>query len=352
MRFRIPIRRKTPLSPTVTAVVPCYNYGKYLPDCVRSVLGQPHVEASVIIVDDCSTDGSWQVAQMLAAQNPRVRAVHHERNEGAVATFNHGISLVEAEYLVLISADDALAPGALARATALMAANPQVGLVYGHTSSFSGEIPRWRERPVSWSIWSGEEWLRAQFRLGWNSISSPEAVVRTSVQHAVGGYDADFPHTHDLEMWLRIAAISDVGHINGPDQAFHRDHGSNLSGAFTGARDLEERFRAYSRFLDVSAETVDVASLRPVLIDRAAEEAMALGLEAAAVRPPDADAVTEAQRLAQRIDPGIANRPGWRELEAARKGALARATMRERLRKVQRRIDDRRRWWRWRLIGA
>ena len=53
--------------------------------------------------------------------------------------------------------------------------------------------------------------------------------MRTSVQKQVGGYDRRLPHTGDLEMWMRLAAHSDVGYIRGVDQAFYRMHDQNMT---------------------------------------------------------------------------------------------------------------------------
>ena len=146
---------------------------------------------------------------------------------------------------MLLSADDMLAPGALARATALMEKFPSVGLVYGHPQAFETEPHQNSDRARNWSVWRGERWIKAQFRRGLGIISSPEAVVRTSIQHQVGYYRPELPHSGDLEMWLRIADISDVGRVNGVDQAYRRLHGASMmtTGYGTLLRDLEERVK-------------------------------------------------------------------------------------------------------------
>ncbi len=118
--------------PTVSVVVPCYRYGHYLPGAVRSVLDQTDVDAEVLIVDDASPDDSGEVAEALAAADPRIRVLRHAENKGHIATYNDGLEAVDGEYVVLLSADDLLPPGSLGRATALMEANPSVGMVYGH----------------------------------------------------------------------------------------------------------------------------------------------------------------------------------------------------------------------------
>ncbi|WP_460807831.1 glycosyltransferase family 2 protein [Micromonospora zhanjiangensis] len=103
--------RPRPLTtrPTVSVVIPCYNYGHYLPECVHSVLSQSGVEVDVLIVDDASPDGSAEVARELSA-DPRVRLIAHRENRGHIATYNEGLAAVDGEYVVLLSADDLLSP--------------------------------------------------------------------------------------------------------------------------------------------------------------------------------------------------------------------------------------------------
>lgn len=236
----------------VTVVVPCYNYGRYLPEVVQSVLSQERVDPRVIIVDDASPDGSLEIAKGLAAADSRITVVSHTRNQGHIATYNDGLARVETEYVALLSADDLLAPGALGRAADLMNAHPRVGLVYGMPLEFSTEqgLPCTDDsgRRASWTIWSGREWLRWTCRRGRCFILSPEVVMRTEAMRKVGPYNTGLPHSGDLEYWVRTAAGWDVGRVNGPAQAFYRVHGNNmhLTTFDTIQVDLKERLAAFN----------------------------------------------------------------------------------------------------------
>ncbi len=170
-------------NPRVSVVVPCYNYGHYLPACLESILDQPGVEVEAIVVDDASPDGSGEVAEQLGAADPRVRVIRHPLNKGHITTYNDGLEAARGDYLVLLSADDLLAPRSLARAAALLEANPSVGFVYGRAVQFSGEPPTGDAGSVrSWTIWEGHDWLRMRWRTGRNCIWSPEVMIRASVR--------------------------------------------------------------------------------------------------------------------------------------------------------------------------
>ena len=116
---------------SVDVFVPCYNYGRFLRDAVGSVLAQEGVAVRVLILDDCSTDDSERVGRALAAADPRVEYRRHAANRGHIATYNEGIDWSDGDYCMLLSADDLLTPGALARAAGLMEAHPEVGMTYG-----------------------------------------------------------------------------------------------------------------------------------------------------------------------------------------------------------------------------
>lgn len=261
--------------PTVSVVIPCYNYAQYLPDAVRSVLSQTGIDVDVIIVDDASNDGSLEVARELAAVESRIKVVAHQVNRGAVATFNDGLPEVTGEFLVRLDADDLLTPGSLVRSCALATACPSVGLVYGRPRHFEGVVPtRYRSKVRGWSVWKGETWLAGRCVDGLNVITSPEVLMRTAVVREVGGQQP-LAHTHDMEMWFRIAAFSDVGYVEGPEQAWHREHGGSLSAEMSHPLDdMIERRAAFKTLFS------GMASSLPGAVDLHAAARRALALHA------------------------------------------------------------------------
>lgn len=219
--------------PTVAVIVPCYRYADVLEGCVKSVLAQRGVNVRVLIIDDCSPDDTPAVARRLVARDSRIEYRRHQDNRGLIATANEGLDWAagHADYTVLISADDQLVPGCLQRATRVMEASPRVGMVYGWAlyAHVGHPVPRHYGRWIGTKVWTGTDWIRMRVETGFNCISSPEVVVRTSVQTAAGHYDPACTHSSDLNMWLRIAAISDVAHIRGVAQAIYRVHSDSMS---------------------------------------------------------------------------------------------------------------------------
>ncbi len=214
----------------VDVIIPCYKYAHYLRGCVQSILSQP-VDVRVLIIDDCSPDNTQEVGCKLAAEDSRVEYRRHEINKGHIATYNEGFEWASSEYTLLISADDLLAPNALHRAVRLLDAHPEVGFVHGRVIKFTSadDLPTSDDHPLecNWQVINGREWLEAMCKETVNHIFSPEVVVRTRLQHELGGYRSELPHSADLEMWMRFAAHSDIGVLDA-EQAYYRVHTTNM----------------------------------------------------------------------------------------------------------------------------
>jgi glycosyltransferase involved in cell wall biosynthesis len=336
----------------VSVVVPCYNYGRYLPECVNSILAQDGVDVDVLVVDDASTDDSAQMARRLAA-DPRVSLLEHLDNRGHIATYNEGLAKATGEYVVLLSADDLLAPGSLARATALMEAHPEVSFVYGFSRSFQERTPAPRTRERPWTVWTGPEWLELNCGRATNPIETPDVVMRTSVLRDLGGYDDRLPHAADLLMWLRAATRGSVGRINGVDQAFYRVHGANMHFERFGGmvRDITERRLTFEILCTEDADRLaDPQRLRHAAEAALARTALRTAYRARTRERSGTDVPGELAELARRIDAGVRDsslwrryerccRPGWRPLVPRRVTAFAD------------RVEGRIRWGRWRRTG-
>ena len=238
-------RLRDTIKSTVSVVIPCYNYGHFLPAAVASVLDQ-RVPVEVIIVDDCSTDDSARVADSLAERYPEITVARNEVNLGHIATYNRGLGMVTGEYVVLLSADDMLAPGSLRRAVSLFEAHPLVGLVYGYAAPFD-HIP-----PPIWDLHTrtvlrGSTWVDLVCRRGDNAIFNPEAIMRTSVLRLLGGkYDPSSPQAADMLLWLRAGLTADVGRVNAV-QGYYRTHPGQMHvTTYAGrARDMQARLAVY-----------------------------------------------------------------------------------------------------------
>lgn len=321
--------------PTVSVIIPCYNYGHFLEGCLASVLGQQGVNMEVLVIDDLSPDGSAEVAAELCAADPRIEFRAHQVNRGLIATANEGLEWARGDYVLLLSADDLLVPGALWRAASVMENHPNVGLVYGRPvlaggdAGVPGKLGHWR----STHVWRGADWIRLRCASGYNAMSSPEVIVRNSIQRSVGLYDPACHHCSDLNMWLRVASIADVAHVRGVPQAVYRIHGASMQRGDDGPKDaplvdLSERRIAFDRFF--AAETTRFLARRDDLAHtvgrrlarQALWEASRIVDRGAASQQPVVD---ELAAFAQDVYPAAAGLREWRGLSVRRRLGPARS---------------------------
>lgn len=347
----------SPSCPAVSVVIPCYRYGHYLRDCVNSVLGQEEVDVRVLIIDDASPDDSAGMATQLAAEDERVEVRLHRENMGHIATYNEGLlEWADSEYSVLISADDLLTPGSLRRATAVLEAHPNVGFVYGHSRYWvdNEPLPAPRVRPIGTTVWPGYDWLRIMCRLGHSAVTSPEVMVRTSVQRKIGGYLPQLPHTADVEMWMRFAVHADVAFIKGADQAYYRIHGTQMTVERLPLVDLRQRKAAYDALFEGYAGVIPNARRLAARADRRmAKEALWRACRAYERRRTDTTPIRELVDFARSTYPKADRLPEflglrWRQKVGPRICPYLQPIM---LSAVHRRLRNMLWWWRWERQG-
>jgi glycosyltransferase involved in cell wall biosynthesis len=237
---------------------------------VISILKQDVPNLRILIIDNGSTDDSLSIARHLAAENDRVHVAHFETNRGPQAAYNYGIDWASADYFLLIDADDILAPGALARAIAFLERNTRVAFVHGgelqHSFEAGEEPDLSKDEDVSWRIEPGRSFIKHALRRGCWTVGATTVVRRTWVQKKAGHYSAQLPDSDDLELWLRMALLGDVGETTAV-QAVRRVHGGQITARLRKdpLYEIEQIRRAYFSFLDNSGlASADKHALRRV----------------------------------------------------------------------------------------
>jgi glycosyltransferase involved in cell wall biosynthesis len=320
--------------PSVTVLVPCYNYGRFLNQCIDSVLAQDGVSVRIIIVDDASTDNSAQIATTYAQQDPRVQLISSPQNLGMIPALNLGLQHVDGDYFVKLDADDMLPAGSLKRSVALLESYPNIGFVYGWPRDFTGDVPHclgYRGSTVGalaewlvkrgcarFTVWRGLDWLELRYRRARNCIRQPEAVIRWSVLRNVGSYNPRLPHTSDLEMWLRLAAVSDVGRINRLDQGYYRMHPDSMHNTVNAGllTDLVGRRDAFlSEALASFTQNSKNENLEEIVRRELAVQAVAAASAERVKRRTHSTLMDQLAEFAISTYPAITTLPQWRILE-------------------------------------
>lgn len=132
--------------PLVSIVMPVYNAAEYLPMAMASVFSQTCTDWELLVVDDASTDGSWDYLQCIS--DPRLRIVRNKKNMKQSFTQNRGIDLARGKWIARMDADDLSLPTRLEKQISFLEANPDIDVAGCGTYLTDADLnPRFVRRP-------------------------------------------------------------------------------------------------------------------------------------------------------------------------------------------------------------
>lgn len=182
----------------ISVLMPAYNAEKYIGEAIESILDQTFTDFEFIIIDDCSTDKTWEIIQQYLEKDKRIIAMRNEKNLGIAGNRNKLKKLAKGTYIVWQDADDISMPDRLKHQYEFMEINQVVGICGGWLEFFNdqgkGSVRKYKEK-------DGD--LRKNiFRF--SPVAQPGAIIRKSVLDEMGDYDLNYPPAEDLDMSFRI----------------------------------------------------------------------------------------------------------------------------------------------------
>ncbi len=159
--------------PIFSVVIPCYNSAQYLQECVFSVWAQK-IHSEVIIVDDGSTDDTYQRAKALMAEYPQQLVLISQGNQGAAAARNAGLRVARGKYIAFLDADDRYAPGFFEAAFRRLESDPNLVAIFCEIEFVNAH------RPL-------EPWQKKAME----DVAPGDLIVRTEIARQLGGFPID-----------------------------------------------------------------------------------------------------------------------------------------------------------------
>jgi glycosyltransferase involved in cell wall biosynthesis len=203
--------------PKVSVIMPVYNGADYLAAAIESVLGQSYTELELIVIDDCSTDGSALVVQYFS-RDSRVIYIKNDVNSGASASRNNGIRRATGDLIAFLDHDDIWLAEKLELQVNLMIKHAEMALVHSDMALMTqqgGLLPKYRnldrsdflnfKAPVIVGFVFGDLFIC-------NYIQILTVVVRRSVLDQIGLFNESLSAAEDYELWLRIARRHPIGY--------------------------------------------------------------------------------------------------------------------------------------------
>lgn len=207
----------------ISVIIPSYNRSRSLERAVRGVLGQSYQNLELIVVDDCSTDNSREIVE--AIDDPRLRLIRHEVNQGAGAARDTGIRSAKAEILAFQDSDDNWFPEKLdvqmrhfCGLTDDYVAVFHTKIIYGRSIDSTGNktygirhascVPGPGQPPKSGDM--------AEAFLWGNFMGPPTVMLKKAAYFDAGGFDPRVKNNDDWDFNLRLSQKGKIGFIDEP----------------------------------------------------------------------------------------------------------------------------------------
>lgn len=196
--------------PKVSVVLAVYNHEKFVGKTIESVIGQTYQDWELIIIDDCSKDGSADVAGKY--QDDRIHFYQAERNRGAILTFNELLKKAQGEYIAFIGSDDIWHRDKLQEQIEFLEQHEKEAVCFTWAEFIDEEDRPYsslqKECDCDTHIFMHENRTQGQclryFFDHDNYFCHPSAVIRSSVVKEIGGFDPKFRQLHDYDYWVRV----------------------------------------------------------------------------------------------------------------------------------------------------
>lgn len=220
---------------TVSVILTAHNYGRFLDQCLQSVLNQTFQDLELVIVNDGSTDDTADVAARYIG-DLRVRVLTLP-GVGLAAACNHGVWQSAGEFILRLDADDFLDPHALMIEAEVLTRRPEVGLVYPdfYTVDEEGKFLGYTRVPR----------VQEGAHLFDNNPPAGGAMFRRSCSDVIGGYNETLRYQEDYDFWLRFIERFRAYGIGLPLLSYRQHAGSmskNRAGRSAARRYVKREF--------------------------------------------------------------------------------------------------------------
>lgn len=304
-------------------IIPNYNNENYLRDTIDSALAVlPDADAEIVLVDDCSTDRSWDIATEYSGL---VRACQNETNLGQELTTNRGLELAQGEYAVILHSDDLLHPNFYDELHPLLDKNPSAVLAVGERDEI-GEKGKVIGSPASFYDGSylipGVEQAKIFLLSGFLPC---QVMFRREVILSYGGAKRFFVVNLDGLLWFKAALNGDIAYTQSCVSSYRKHKTSTTSGLNQSIIHLFEYYSTLKEMLNYANEMdVDLGEYPKKAFSRISELAVRYAREIYA-----SGGIELSQRyimMAQAIDPEIVNKQVFIDAENIVSGQISEAS--------------------------
>src|SRR6516162_9181740 len=244
------------IRPLVSVVTPFYNTARYLVQCIESVLTQSYPEFEYILMDNCSTDGSTEIAESYARRDARIRVIRCSEFVPQLKNYNRALAEISdaSQYCKIVQADDHILPECLELMVQAFEQSKSIGLVSSYW--LHGDVIAGSGYPYPTPMLPGKECGRWSLRTGIHPFGSQTTVMYRSslIRKQSPFYNESLPYA-DLEKCMEILAHQDFGFVH-QVLSFSRVDDASITGSI-------ERFAPYALDLYIITQRYASVFLEP-----------------------------------------------------------------------------------------
>ena len=236
----------------LSVCIPSYNQARFIRAALDSILEQKYEDFELLVIDDCSTDGTREIVAGYAARDARIRLVANSVNKGMVSNWNTCLKEARGEYLKFVFGDDLLvSPEALGSMVAILDADASVSLVASSRRVIDAEglqtgdvAPQFQEGALT-----GTAVISTCLIAQRNLVGEPSAVLFRKRQ-AFRGFDPRYRQYVDLEMWFHLLEQGNLRYFREPLVAFRRHGEQQTAVNVRNLVHIDELLSLYREYLD------------------------------------------------------------------------------------------------------
>jgi glycosyltransferase involved in cell wall biosynthesis len=245
--------------PTVSVIVTCYNYAKYLEGCLKSILNQTYQDYELVIVNDGSTDNTDDVIARFL-DNKKVIYINQSNTGQAIAT-NNGIIRASGEFIAFLDADDLWEPTKLEKQVSLFTRD-SIGVVFSRMKFINEEgLPLYKE--VTGKHYTPRSGYVTDALLFENFVPYSSTVVRKLCFEKFGMFNSEYKNGLDWDLWLRISKEYEFAFVDEPLLSYRIGHPGQLTA--NAERSVQCSELIFDRFIESNPGIVPEKIIRKAL---------------------------------------------------------------------------------------
>ncbi len=235
--------------PLVSICIPTYNYRRYLSDALDSALAQTFADIEIVVVDNCSDDGTPELVSEYCRRDGRVVFHRNAGNIGMTGNFNRAMDLARGKYIKFLCADDVLAVDCVDHMVAAMETDTEIALAASRRFLFGPGDPPAQSSGASQGGYvkvPGIKAIRDCYFKG-NFIGEPTAVMFRKCDAALG-FDDAYHQALDVDLWFRLLEHGSLAYFNQPLCGVRQHESMGTTGNLRGGRITADKVRLYERY--------------------------------------------------------------------------------------------------------